>query len=287
MFKTILRNSVNILFQNPKIITLSFLTLVFFSLVRMYFLVYYFNTTLLYKYESGIQLSDALMYVLDKLNNQGLVMTIVFVAIVVIWYLWLHPIWDAAIVSALENPEQSTFRSFIKGSGKFFPMLEYSGLSTPFGFFTFLTVLLRLYLMDVFDNVFVNIVTIIWGLIVLFASLCWSYARIIIALEWCQVFDAIKKSTALAINNLGLSFKLMVLEIILLIRFVVIWLFIIGIPLLLISIAVWLDAIANPIVENVIWIVAIVLLLFVSYLNCIAEAFFITYWYNAYKAINN
>lgn len=37
--------------------------------------------------------------------------------------------------------------------------------------------------MDVFDNVFVNIVTIIWGLIVLFASLCWSYARIIIALE--------------------------------------------------------------------------------------------------------
>lgn len=84
MFKTILRNSVNILFQNPKIITLSFLTLVFFSLVRMYFLVYYFNTTLLYKYESGIQLSDALMYVLDKLNNQGLVMTIVFVAIVVI-----------------------------------------------------------------------------------------------------------------------------------------------------------------------------------------------------------
>lgn len=92
MFKTILRNSVNILFQNPKIITLSFLTLVFFSLVRMYFLVYYFNTTLLYKYESGIQLSDALMYVLDKLNNQGLVMTIVFVAIVVIGYLWLHPI---------------------------------------------------------------------------------------------------------------------------------------------------------------------------------------------------
>lgn len=92
MFKTILRNSVNILFQNPKIITLSFLTLVFFSLVRMYFLVYYFNTTLLYKYESGIQLSDALIYVLDKLNNQGLVMTIVFVAIVVIGYLWLHPI---------------------------------------------------------------------------------------------------------------------------------------------------------------------------------------------------
>lgn len=285
MFKTILRNSVNILFQNPKIITLSFLTLVFFSLVRMYFIVYYFNTTLLYKYESGIQLSDALMYVLDKLNNQGLVLTIILVVIVIIWYFLLHPIGDAAIVSALENPDQSTFKSFLKGSGKFFPMLEYSGLSTPFGIFTFLTVLLRLYLMDIFDSVFVNIVTVIWGVVVLFSSLCRSYARIIIALEGCAVFDAIKKSTVLAINNLGLSFKLMILEIVLLLRFFVIGLLIIGIPLLFISIAVWMDAIANPFVENIIWILAIFLLLFVSYLNCIAEAFFLTYWYHAYKAI--
>jgi len=132
MFKTILRNSVNILFQNPKIIRLALMTLVFFSIVRMYFIVYYFNTFLIYKYESGIQLSDAFIYILDKLNNQGLMMTIILIAIVIVGYLWLHPIGDASIVSALENPEQSTFKSFIKGSGKFFPMLEYSGLSTPF-----------------------------------------------------------------------------------------------------------------------------------------------------------
>lgn len=285
MFKTILRNAVNILFQNPKIIRLSVLTLVFFSIVRMYFIVYYFNTTLLYKYESWVQLSDALMYVLEKLNNQGILRTVIIIAIVIIWYLWLHPIGEAAIVSALEHPEQSTFKSFLKGSGKFFPMLEYSGLSTPFGMFTFLTVLLRLYLMDIFDSTIVNIIVAIRALIVIFASVCWSYARIIIALQWCAVFDAIKKSTVLAISNLGLSLKLMVVELILLLRFVIIGILIVGIPLLLIYLAVWMDAISNPIVENIIRIFAILLLLLLAYINCIVEAFFITYWHQAYKAI--
>lgn len=287
MFKTILRNSVNILFQNPKIIRLSFLTLVFFSIVRMYFLIYYFNTFLIYKYESGIQLSDAFIYILDKLNNQGLMMTIIFIGIVIIWYLWLHPIGDASIVSALENPEQSAFKSFLKGSGKFFPMLEYSWLSTPFWMFTFLTAVLRLYLMDVYDNIFVDAVVIIRGIIVIFSSVCWSYAKIIIATQGGAVFDAIKKSTVLAISNLGLSLKLMVVEVLLLLRFLIIWLLIIGIPLLMISIAVRFDAISNPIVENIIRTIAILLLLFVSYLNCIAEAFFLTYWHQAYKAIKN
>lgn len=285
MFKTILRNSVNILFKNPKIISLSFFTLVFFSIVRIYFLVYYFNTFLIYKYESGIQLSDAFVYILDKLNNQGLMMTIILVAIVIIWYLRLHPIGDASIVSALENPDQSAFKSFLKGSGKFFPMLEYSGLSTPFGMFTFLTAVLRIYLMEVFDNVFVDAVIIIRGLIVVFSTVCRSYARIIIATEGWAVFDAIKKSTVLAISNLGLSLKLMIVEVLLLLRFLVIWALIVGIPLLMISIAVRLDAISNPIVENIIRTIAILLLLFLAYINCIAEAFFLTYWHQAYKTI--
>ena len=53
----------------------------------------------------------------------------------------------------------------------------------------------------------------------------------------------------------------------------------------MISIAVRFDAISNPIVENIIRTVAILLLFFLAYINCIAEAFFLTYWHQAYKAI--
>lgn len=286
MFRQILSDSVTVLFQNPKLIRLSFLTLVFYSIVRIYFIVYYFNTFLLYKYESWVQLSDAFIYVLDKLNNQWILRAVIWVIIVLIWYLWFHPIGEASVVSALDNPQQSAFRSFVRGSGKFFPMLEYSWLSIPFWVFTFCTVMLRLYLMDIFDNIFITIIVGIRWFLVLFASVCWSYARIIIALEGCQVFDAIKKSTSLAMNNLGLSVKLMFVEILLMLRFIVIGLLIVGIPVLLIYIAVWLDVIQNSFVETTIRVVAASLLLVIAYLNCIVEAFFLTYWYQAYRKIS-
>lgn len=286
MFRQILSDSVTVLFQNPKLIRLSFLTLVFYSIVRIYFIVYYFNTFLLYKYESWVQLSDAFIYVLDKLNNQWILRAVIWVIIVLIWYLWFHPIGEASVVSALDNPQQSTFRSFVRGSGKFFPMLEYSWLSIPFWVFTFCTVMLRLYLMDIFDNIFITIIVGIRWFLVLFASVCWSYARIIIALEGCQVFDAIKKSTSLAMNNLGLSVKLMFVELLLMLRFIVIGLLIVGIPVLLIYIAVWLDVIQNSFVETTIRVVAASLLLVIAYLNCIVEAFFLTYWYQAYRKIS-
>lgn len=286
MFRQILSDSVTVLFQNPKLIRLSFLTLVFYSIVRIYFIVYYFNTFLLYKYESWVQLSDAFIYVLDKLNNQWILRAVIWVIIVLIWYLWFHPIGEASVVSALNNPQQSAFRSFVRGSGKFFPMLEYSWLSIPFWVFTFCTVMLRLYLMDIFDNIFITIIVGIRWFLVLFASVCWSYARIIIALEGCQVFDAIKKSTSLAMNNLGLSVKLMFVELLLMLRFIVIGLLIVGIPVLLIYIAVWLDVIQNSFVETTIRVVAASLLLVIAYLNCIVEAFFLTYWYQAYRKIS-
>ena len=117
MFKTILRNSVNILFQNPKIIRLSFLTLVFFSIVRMYFLIYYFNTFLIYKYESGIQLSDAFIYILDKLNNQGLMMTIIFIGIV--YGFILSEMLLLSLLSKIQNNPHSNPSS--KDLGNFSP----------------------------------------------------------------------------------------------------------------------------------------------------------------------
>ena len=146
--------------------------------------------------------------------------------------------------------------------------------------------MLRLYLMDIFDNIFITIIVGIRWFLVLFASVCWSYARIIIALEGCQVFDAIKKSTSLAMNNLGLSVKLMFVELLLMLRFIVIGLLIVGIPVLLIYIAVWLDVIQNSFVETTIRVVAASLLLVIAYLNCIVEAFFLTYWYEAYRKIS-
>lgn len=133
MFKKILQSSAQMLLQRPKIIRLAFFTLLCFSIVRLYYIVYYFNSLLIRKYESGVQISDALMYFIKTLNEHQAILTIIIaIIVVVIGYLWLHPIGQASVIYALHEPEKSNFSAFSKGLGRFFPMLEYDGLSIPF-----------------------------------------------------------------------------------------------------------------------------------------------------------
>lgn len=286
MFKEILQSSVRVLLERPKIIRLAFLTLFCFSIVRLYYIIYYFNNILIWKYEGWVQISDALMYFITTLNEHHALLTVIIaVLVIIVWYLRLYPIGQASVVYALHEPKNSNMTSFMKWMNRFFPMLEYWGLSIPFWLFTFATVLIRVYLMEIYDNIVVQFMIWIWWVTVILATMLWQYAEIIIALEWCPVFDAIKKSTKVAASNIGLSFKLMLVELILLLRFFIIWAIIVWIPLWLVYIAVWLDILDNSFVEGVIWIVCWALLLVLWYINCIIEAFFITYWYKAYMAL--
>ena len=286
MFKEILQSSVRVLLERPKIIRLAFLTLFCFSIVRLYYIIYYFNNILIWKYEGWVQISDALMYFITTLNEHHALLTVIIaVLVIIVWYLRLYPIGQASVVYALHEPKNSNMTSFMKWMNRFFPMLEYWGLSIPFWLFTFATVLIRVYLMDIYDNIVVQFMIWIWWITVVLATMLRQYAEIIIALEWCPVFDAIKKSTRVAASNIGLSFKLMLVELILLLRFFIIWAIIVWIPLWLVYIAVWLDILNNSFVEGIIWIVCWGLLLVLWYINCIIEAFFITYWYKAYMAL--
>jgi hypothetical protein len=286
MFRDIIQSAVRVLLERPKIIRLGFLTLFCFSVVRLYYIVYYFNNILIWKYEWGVQISDALMYFMTTLNEHHALLTVIIAVIVIIvWYLWLYPIGQASIVYALHEPEKSSVTAFVKWMSRFFPMLEYGWLSIPFWLFTYATVLIRVYLMDIYDNIIIEFMVWIRWITVIMATMFWQYAQIIIALEWCPVFDAIKKSTKIAASNIGLSFKLMLVELLLLFRFFIIWALIVWIPLWLVYIAVWLDILDNSFVEGLIWVISWALLLVLAYINCIIETFFLAYWYKAYIAL--
>lgn len=126
MFKKILQASAHALISRPKIIRLAFFTLLCFSIVRLYYIVYYFNTILIWKYESGVQISDALMYFITILNDHHAIGTIIVaILIIIVGYLWLYPIGQASVIYALHEPEKNNFSAFSKGLGRFFPMLEY------------------------------------------------------------------------------------------------------------------------------------------------------------------
>jgi len=101
MFKKILQASAQSLLSRPKIMRLAFFTLVCFSIVRLYYLIYYFNTILIWKYESGVQISDALMYFINTLNEHHAIGTII-VAIIIIIILALKSVYDLLkLISAI------------------------------------------------------------------------------------------------------------------------------------------------------------------------------------------
>lgn len=86
-------------------------------------------------------------------------------------------------------------------------------------------------------------------------------------------------------SNLALTFQLVIFEVILLLRFILNALLVIGVPLLFIYLAFALNIIQYSIVETIIWVITILLIIFLAYINSLIETFFLTYWYTAYQKI--
>jgi predicted histidine transporter YuiF (NhaC family) len=97
------------------------------------------------------------------------------------------------------------------------------------------------------------------------------------------VFDALKKSIYLVMNNLELTVKGLLFEVMLFGRFILNAFIVIAIPLGLIYLAVFLNIIDNAFVETIIRISAGVMILVISYINGIFEAFFANYRYQLFQ----
>jgi len=80
-----------------------------------------------------------------------------------------------------------------------------------------------------------------------------------------------------------LTLKGLLFEAALFIRFIIKALIVIGVPLILIYIAIFLGIIENSFVEITIWITTGIVILLISYINGIFEAFFANYRYKLFK----
>ena len=58
---------------------------------------------------------------------------------------------------------------------------------------------------------------------------------------------------------------------------------VVAVPLALVFLAVRLGIIENAWIENAIWIITLIVLILIAYINAIFEAFFTTYWYKIFQ----
>ena len=270
--------------MNPQLIRLAFFTTFGYTIVHIFLILYFFNTLITTQYEKWVNFSDTLIYIFNKIQEFNIVGFIIwFIIIVIIWNLWIYPIGEGAMVYSLKSEDHKLSPSITKWLKKFFVMLQLEGLDFSFGFYTFMTSLWRLWMMDILDNFLIKIVIGIRWIIVFWAMILWPYAKYYILLEDLPVFDALRKSASLAFGNLWLTVKALFFEKILWIRFLVNAVILVVVPLALVHLAVVFDVMDNQSVEIVIWVITGILILLSAYINGIFSLFFNNYWLKIFE----
>ena len=219
MLQPILKQAIEYVSNDHKLIRLSFITSFCHSLIAMYLLALYTGGILEAKFEKGFTMRDSMEYILQRIGtSQEIGILIGVIIFVIIGYALIYPIGQASVIHYLHDQKQSISRALGKGTTKFFPMFEFNAFSTSFGMMSFILILLRIIAMDIVGNILAQILLIIFFICVFTASVLRPYTKYYIVLEEEGVYDAIKRSISTSIKHIGTTIKCALLEMILLIR---------------------------------------------------------------------
>ena len=207
--------------------------------------------------------------------------------VLVIWQFLLPPIWEAAAIYYINDPEHKGKNSIKKWLPKFFQLFEYDGMFYFFTYFTFIVFVSRLWILDIIWQPIVMTLVIIWWIIVIGVNICIPYARYILVLEDKSIADSVSWAVDMALWNLTISIKLAFITMIMNLRFIINIMILVGIPLLIIYIIVRLGWTNNEFIKYGIYTTVLWLTLLLAYINGIIESFFVCMWYEAYRYIRN
>ena len=284
MIKAIIKNSIALLLRKPNLIRIAFFTTFGHTIYRTYLIIYFINNILRMRYETGIELSEAIIYLINKIQEFDILgFTITFIAIITIGNFLLYPIGEAALIYGTKDHEKKGSSAISQGIKKFFVMLEFNGLGFAFGLYTFITIIIRIRIMGLLSNIILQIILGMWGLMVLFAIFFRPYTKYYIVTKNLKVFDAIKKSIYLTISNFWLTIKGAIFEFVLFFRFILNACIVVAVPLFLIYLAVFFNIIDNAWVEGIIRITTGIIVILIAYINSIFEAFFTSYRYQLFE----
>lgn len=286
MGKRIIAAALQLVMEDNKLVRIAFITSFCHSLIILFLLAFNINNMIVARFEKGIPLWDVLEFMVQSGVKWNIVpILIISIIVLLIWYAILYPIWQAALIHYLHDKKFSMRDAMAKWVTTFFPMFEYSALAGTFSISTFIFIVIRLFTLNIADNVFIRILFSIWWFSIFVIAILWPYTRYVIVLEDMSIYDAIKRSVYYSIRNLRQTTKFVLLELILLVRFFLNIIIVMWIPFILMYIASWLNILDSRTVGIIIAIISIILVLWTAYINGIIEAFFASYWYKVYHKI--
>jgi len=281
MFKKIVNESIEHIWHHTKIIRLAFMTSFFHTLAVIALITYNLNNLIVAKFHWWFSYSNLVNYVKQETN--------IVIIIIIVWFIWyevLYPIGQSIIINFLHQWSKKMGEAISKWFNKFFIMFEFNNLLLPFSGITFLTTLLRLGTLDITNNTVIHIMIAIRWFCVLYATIFWPYVLFAINIEGLSLYDALKRSSSLAIANMWLTLKFVLFQGLLLLRFLINIVIVLGVPIIIVFLSNKLN-ILGATTSTLITCLVIFLIIWSAYLNGIIEAFFLTYRHNVYKKITS
>lgn len=283
MIKEILLSSYQKLLDSPKLVKLTLATSITHSLIFVLTVIY--NLYFFLENKFAIDNSNQVVkYIYWLFQIEGIWRKAIVIAIV-IWlgYFVLSPVWDSMVISHLwgKNSIRANFRDGIK---YYYKMLEYDATVALFNFIIFFNLFSKLFVYDIANGVLIGIMSI-WFLATLFVFVMFQYIKYIIVFEETKVWEAIMRSINYSIENLWLTIKLTIANIVINLRLIINLIFMVWIPIWLIYVLhlAWRLWSLN---NNIIYLLFVIIVWFLAYINSLIDAYFKTYRYQAYLKVS-
>ena len=284
MLKQIVKETVKILIDRPRIIRLALLTSYSYTFYQIYWIIYFINWLVNIKYNSWVDISNALIYFVNAIQRFNIIWLII--AIAVIFLLWISifwPVWRQALLYSIDNPNMRTWTAFVKWWKKWWIMAEFWWVNmwwlSMWSVFIFAV---RFRMLGYLNNPVIIAVFSIWIICVLGKIVLWPYVIYYIVLKDYSAWDAVMKSMTLSLSNLGLTIRGLLRQGVIRCRFlfnscVAIW-----IPLIIMIFCIQMNLIDNSAIEIITRILVSAWILIFIYLEAIFKAFDYTYWYKIF-----
>ena len=284
MLKEIVKDTVKILINRPRIIRLALLTSYSYTFYQIYWIIYFINWLVNIKYNSWVDISNALIYFVNAIQRFNILWLIIAIAIIfILWISIFWPIWRQALLYSVDNPNMRSATAFVKWRKKWWIMAEFWWVNmwwlSMWSVFIFAV---RFWMLWYLTNPVIISVFVIWITCVLAKIVLRPYVIYYIVLKDYSARDAVMKSMNLSLSNLWLTIRWLIRQAIIRCRFFLNSWIAIWIPLIIMIFCVQMNLIDNSIIEIITRILVSAWILIFIYLEAIFKAFDYTYWYKIF-----
>lgn len=289
MIRTVYQQSRQTIATDTTYVSFAFLMTICRTLVLFFMVINNISIRVSYVTNDQVSVTNMMIQQAFELVSTSIWWLLIAVTVIVLLgYGLLYPIGEASMIAYLDQSwdSKSSLKAFGIWSARFFPMFEFASLNLWFSFLTWTFAIGRLYVTWVLDSVLIIWFLIIWAITILCMYRARAYVKILIVTKNMSVGDAISASIVLSGANVWQTIKAIIIGYFLQVRFLlnlcIVLLFMIGIAY---GIVVY-GLIESARVTTLVYIIFFGMLIAVSYINAIIEAFFMTYRYHVYKSIS-